>query len=187
MFAEIKTERLGIRSLQLTDAQRIFQYRTHPNVSRFQSWGTASPEVIHAYIEKLSVTTHGTPGLWYQLGITLRPDTRLIGDCSFRVLDTDERQAEIGIALAPEFQGQGFAGEALQALLEYLFITLGKHRVFGSVDPRNLSSVKLLRRVGMRQEAHFIKSFWFRGEWVDDLIFAILASEWSTRRVAPSG
>jgi RimJ/RimL family protein N-acetyltransferase len=38
--------------------------------------------------------------------------------------------------------------------------------------------MKLLQRVGMRQEAHFVKSLWFRGEWVDDVIFAILSSEW---------
>ena len=57
---------------------------------------------------------------------------------------------------------------------------LGQNRVFGSVDPNNVSSVKLLQRVGMRQEAHFVKSLWFKGEWVDDVIFAILASEWKS-------
>jgi RimJ/RimL family protein N-acetyltransferase len=30
----------------------------------------------------------------------------------------------------------------------------------------------------MRQEAHFRKSLWFKGEWVDDVVFAVLASEW---------
>ena len=36
----------------------------------------------------------------------------------------------------------------------------------------------LLRRVGMRQEAHFRESLWFKGEWADDVVFAILQSEW---------
>jgi RimJ/RimL family protein N-acetyltransferase len=53
--------------------------------------------------------------------------------------------------------------------------------VYGSVDPRNRASIALLARVGMRQEAHFRKSLWLRGEWVDDLVFAILESEWTRR------
>ena len=42
-------------------------------------------------------------------------------------------------------------------------------------------SVALLERVGMRKEAHFRKSIWFKGEWADDMVFAILASEWLDR------
>ncbi len=82
------------------------------------------------------------------------------------------------MTLAPEFQRQGYAGEAFRALLSYLFGTLGKHRVFGSVDPANTASIALLRRVGMRQEAHLVKSLWFRETWVDDVIFALLEEEW---------
>jgi RimJ/RimL family protein N-acetyltransferase len=36
----------------------------------------------------------------------------------------------------------------------------------------------------MRQEAHFVRSLWFKGEWVDDMIFAMLASDW--RRISLS-
>jgi RimJ/RimL family protein N-acetyltransferase len=49
------------------------------------------------------------------------------------------------------------------------------------VDPRNEPSVALLKRVGMRQEAHFRESLWFKGEWVDDMVFGILGSEWKSR------
>jgi RimJ/RimL family protein N-acetyltransferase len=55
---------------------------------------------------------------------------------------------------------------------------LNKHRVFASVDPRNAPSMKLLERVGMRKEAHFVRGLWFRNEWVDDVVFAILSDEW---------
>jgi RimJ/RimL family protein N-acetyltransferase len=52
--------------------------------------------------------------------------------------------------------------------------------VFASVDPRNVSSMRLLERVGMRKEAHFVQSLWFKDEWVDDVIFAMLAAEWKS-------
>ena len=184
MFPEILTERQSLRDLEVSDGPRVFAYHKHPDISRFQSWGTESVDVVQSYIRGLSAIEPGTPGPWYQVGIFLRAGGKLIGDCGFRVLESDPEQAEIGITLAPEFQGQGYATEALEAILDYLLVTLEKHRVFGSVDPRNVPSMKLLQRIGMRQEAHFVKSLWFKGEWVDDVIFAILASEWraSARR-----
>jgi RimJ/RimL family protein N-acetyltransferase len=112
------------------------------------------------------------------VGIYAQDGDKLIGDCGFRVATDDPEQAEIGITLAPEFQGRGYAAETLGALFDYLFVTSGKHRVFGSVDPRNLASMKLLERIGMRKEGHFVKSLRFRGEWVDDVIFAMLSEEW---------
>jgi RimJ/RimL family protein N-acetyltransferase len=178
MFPAITTERLALRDLEANDGPRVFSYHRHPDVARFQSWGTESVDVIQRYIRNLAAVEPGEPGHWYQVGVYLRESDKLIGDCGFRVLENAPEQAEVGITVAPEFQGQGYAAEALQALLNYLFKTLMKHRVVGSVDPRNTASIRLLERAGLRKEAHFVKSLWFRGEWVDDVIFAILAEEW---------
>jgi RimJ/RimL family protein N-acetyltransferase len=178
MFAEIITQRLALRDLEANDGPRIFSYHRRPEVSEFQSWGTESVDVVQSFIRSLATMQPGTPGKWYQVGIYLLDGGKLVGDCGFRTLTDDPEQVEIGMTLAPEFQGQGFATEAARALLDYLFVTLDKHRVFGSVDPRNVSSLKLLERLGMRKEAHFVKSLRFRGEWVDDMIFALLAEEW---------
>lgn len=84
-------------------------------------------------------------------------------------------------------QGRGFATEAVIALLDYLFHTRGKHRVAAGCDPRNLASVALLKRVGMRLEAHHIRSAWWKGEWTDEFLYASLVNEWSARRLAPRG
>ncbi len=178
-FTAILTERLALRGLETSDAQRIFEYRSRPEVSRFQTWGTQSPDEIESCISGLSAIEPGLPGSWYQIGVALRSSGKLVGDCGFHVLKAEPPQAELGVALAPEYQSQGHATEALRALLQYLLVTLGKHRAFGSVDPRNVRSIRLMQRVGMREEAHFVKSLWFKGEWVDDMIFAVLASEWT--------
>jgi RimJ/RimL family protein N-acetyltransferase len=86
---------------------------------------------------------------------------------------------EIGFTIAPAHQHQGYATAAVVALLDYLFTVLRKHRVWDSVDPRNQPSMALLRRVKMRQEAHFRDSLFWRGEWVDDVVFGLLASDWT--------
>ncbi len=180
MFTEIVTQRLALHDLEASDGPRVFSYHRRPEVARFQSWGTESVDVVQSFIRGLETLDPDTPGRWYQVGIFLA-DGKLIGDCGFRVKKDESQQAEIGITLAPEFQGHGYATEAVLALLDFLLITLGKHRVWGSVDPRNVASIRLLERIGMRKEAHFVQSLWFRGEWVDDVVFGILRSEWKSR------
>ncbi len=99
----------------------------------------------------------------------------------------DGRQVEIGFTLAPAAQGRGLGAEAVIGVLDFLFARLGKHRAFASVDPRNEPSLRLLQRVGMRQEAHFRRSLLFKGEWADDLVFAVLRSEWTDVRPGQVG
>ena len=74
--------------------------------------------------------------------------------------------------------GKGYATEALRAMVDYLFANLGKHRIVASVDPRNTPSIRLIERLGFRKEAHFKESYYLRGEWVDDIIYAMLRTEW---------
>lgn len=90
------------------------------------------------------------------------------------------------MTIAQEFQRRGFAAEALSLLLNALFVDLGKHRVFASIDPRNVASQGLVEHLGMRKEAHMVKSLWFKGEWVDDVVYAILAEEWRDRKCTRS-
>jgi RimJ/RimL family protein N-acetyltransferase len=181
VFAPIVTERLTLRVLEPADAEAVFAYRADPEVSRYQSWVPASAAEIRAFIEGLVDLGPDTPGRWFQLGITLRASGELIGDCGIRVSAPEPREAEVGITVAPAFQRRGLAAEALRALLGFLFDGLGKHRVYGSLDPRNAASRALLERVGMRREAHFVESLWFKGAWADDLVCAMLKREWDHR------
>jgi len=178
MEATILTERLNIRRLEPRDAEAAFTYRSDPEIRRYQNWEPASVEEVRTFIAGLEEIDVDTPGRWYQLGLQLRDSRVLAGDCGIHVQVHDPRQVEIGITLARESQGRGLATEALRAVLGYLFTTLAKHRVFGSVDPRNGPSLALLERVGMRREAHFVESLWFKGEWADDVIYAMLRREY---------
>ena len=63
----------------------------------------------------------------------------------------------------------------------HLFVERGKHRVMAECDARNVEPVGVLARVGMRQEAHHVESAWWKGEWTDELVHAVLAREWAAR------
>ena len=182
-FQELTTPRLILRRLRAEDAEPMFRYRSHPVVSRFQSWAPGAPSVTAAFIEEQIRVEPDTPGTWLQLGIVARDTGELLGDCGIHFPPANRHEVELGMTLAAQHQGRGYAMEALEALLEYVFDRLEKRRVYGSVDPGNVRSLRLLERAGLRREAHFHESLWFKGAWADDVICAMLATEWrSTHR-----
>jgi len=184
MSDELVTERLVLRALRQDDAETMFAYRSDPEIMRYQGWDPESLADVHEFIAEQAGYAAYAPGSWRQFAIALRADGTMIGDCAVHVPADKPEQAEFGITLAPAFQRRGYASEALRALLRLAFETLGKHRAFASVDPRNAPSIALFARAGFRKEAHHVESLWLMGEWVDDVIFALLAREWRAQVTA---
>ena len=178
MSGDITTERLLLRDLRNGDAEAMFAYRSDPEIMRYQGYDPESLNNVREFIASLELEEPYARGTWRQFAITLRVNGTLIGDCGVHVPDDKPEQAEFGITLAAAFQRRGYASEALHALLQLVFETLGKHRAFASVDPRNAPSIALFERAGFRKEAHFVESLWLMGGWVDDVVFALLAREW---------
>lgn len=178
---EISTDRLLLSPLCAADSTALFAYRSRPEVCRYQNWEPRSLDDAVEFIAGLASAEFDTPGTWFQFGIRLRDSGQLIGDLGVHFSE-DGLQAEIGFTLSPASQGRGLGTEAVIGVLDYLFQRMGKHRVSASVDPRNQPSLRLVQRVGMRQEAHFRESLLFKGEWTDDLVFAVLDSEWIGRK-----
>jgi RimJ/RimL family protein N-acetyltransferase len=106
----------------------------------------------------------------------------VIGDCGIHFPADDRQQVELGITLAPANQGQGLATEALITVLEYVFNRLGKHRAFAVTDAENHSAASLFRRLGFRQEAHFVEHLRFKGAWCSEDVFALLRREWQANQ-----
>lgn len=92
--------------------------------------------------------------------------------------NAQHRGGEIGYVINPDHQGRGYATEACRVLLRLGFDELGLHRITARVDRRNEPSAHVLRRLGMRQEAHLVQNEWFKGDWSDELDFAMLEDEW---------
>jgi RimJ/RimL family protein N-acetyltransferase len=182
----IETSRLILDELRPGDAAALFAYRSDPEVARYQGWQPTDESEAADFIAAQASVKFADAGSWCQRAIRLRNDGQLIGDLGMHFPDEVDGPVELGISLAPLFQRNGYAREAMMGVLNLVFGALGHRRVVGSVDPRNLASINLLRALGWRQEAHHRESLYWRGEWVDDMIFALLASEWSSIAVSVS-
>jgi hypothetical protein len=108
--------------------------------------------------------------------------SRVIGHLYLNLASVENLGAEIGWTLHPDFFGRGYAAEGASAMLDLAFGTLGLHLVRAELDPRNDASIALCRRLGMREEALFVKDMMFKGDWADTGVYAILAEEWAARR-----
>jgi RimJ/RimL family protein N-acetyltransferase len=176
-FDSVQTERLIIRRLRDEDLEPLVAYRSLPEVMWMQLWDSYDAEKGQKLIDGCKTVEPFTAGDSFQFGVELKATGELIGDLYFK-MDEAGKQAEIGYTFDPKFQGQGLASEAVRKLIDYAFKEKGLHRIYGITDPRHLRSIAMMKRMGMRQEAHFKESLWFKGEWADDVVFAILEKEW---------
>lgn len=175
--------RVVLRQLQPRDIDAFAAYRADPAVARYQGFDSYTREQAEAFIaENLTSAIPPAPGGWVQIAIARAADNALLGDCALHLQAHDPRLGEVGITLAPRWQGQGYAREALLGLLGYCFAELKLHRVVANTDTRNTASVRLLAGVGMRREGHFRQNGWFKGEWCDEYQYALLGQEWAARQ-----
>lgn len=178
---QLHTPRLHLRRLRPDDAAAICAYRGLPEVARYQSWETfGMTDATQLITDQLTVTP-AAPDSWLQLMIVLTEFGLPIGDCGIHFLSNVGQQVELGITLDPRYQHHGFAGEALEAMLSYVFDTLKMQRVSATTDAENKPAQELFQRLGFRQEAHFVEHVWFKGAWGSECVFAMLQREWQIR------
>ena len=153
-------------------------YRNDPEVARYQSWDGMTLAEAHALVESQAGREPGTAGEWFQFAVRQKSDGRLVGDFGLFIEAHDARLGELGFTFDRAHQGRGLATEAAQALLRFAFATLGLHRVKAGVDCRNAPAIRLLERLAFRREGHFIQHAWYKGEWCDEYLYALLRSEY---------
>ena len=175
----IETPRLLLRPLVAGDHADVFAYRSRADVVRYLYEGPSTEVELTAELArksaKVSIEREGD-GLC--LAVVPRELGRVVGDVVLSWTSEAHRQGEIGFVLHPDYQGLGYAREASWVLLQIGFEELGLHRIVGRLDARNAASAGLLQRLGMRREAHFVENEYVKGEWTDEAVFALLASEW---------
>lgn len=185
--APMTTERLTLRLMTADDVDDVYAYHSLEEVCRYLLFEPRSREQVVEKVDACSkATTLAADGDFLQLAIEL-PATddapaRVIGDSFFRLASVSESRGEIGWTMNPDFARRGYSAEAARVMLGIAFEKIGLHRVIANLDPRNDASIALCLRLGLREEAHFVQDMWFKGEWADTGIYAILREEWLAAR-----
>ena len=180
----LSSPQLLLRRLEHGDAAAICGYRSLPEVARYQSWESFGLDDAARLIDGQREMEPGVPGTWLQLAIVEKATEVVVGDCGLHCRQDDPRQMELGVTLAPSHQGRGYATEALRCVIDFAFGTLDKHRISATTDAENHRAASLFRRLGFRQEAHFVEHLWFKGHWGSEFVFGLLRREWESRKAS---
>ena len=175
--AAIRTRRLTLRRVRLSDADAFFDFASEDIWSRFLPTAPrpyqkrdAERWIARKYLE--DQTTYPT---W-----AIEIDGRMSGWIGLNI-ETEHAHAELSYALRPDFRGQGLATEAVRAVVDRVFLDTQLGRVWGRVDPPNVASVRVLEKLGMQREAVMRRAFVRQGELTDLAVYGLLRSEWTPR------
>ena len=179
MELPIRTERLTLRAVTADDFDDHLRLYGDPRVLRYLYEEAFDRESVVPHFERRLVSALPDEGMW--LNLVVEHDGRFVGEVGMCLVSRAHRQCEIGYSFLPEEAGHGYATEAASVMLGLCFTELDAHRVIGRIDARNDASARLLQRLGMRREAHLRENEFVKGEWTDEIIYAMTEDEWRAR------
>jgi ribosomal-protein-alanine N-acetyltransferase len=144
---KLETERLVLRRLEKRDAYDMYEYAKDPEASRFLTWNP-HPNLSYtkAYV-KFLIKKYRTCE-YFDWAVVEKSSGKFIGTCGFSVFSPENRKAEIGYVLNPDFHGFGYGIEAVRKVIDYAFSELLLHRIEARCIEENKSSIKLLEKCG---------------------------------------
>ncbi len=181
----IETKRLILREMRPSDAADLLEYQSNPEIVRYIPWPVGNPETVQRHIEKTLASSKSLPeeeGECLVLVWELKESGKVIGQSNISIQSLEHRRGEVGWVTHQDFQRQGYAYEASLAMLNFGFEELNLHRVVAEMDTRVPASAAVAMKLGMRKEAEQREVEFFKGEWCDMWIFAILKSEFEARQ-----
>jgi RimJ/RimL family protein N-acetyltransferase len=178
----LTTDRLKIRALTPDDLERHFAMFSDPEVVRYLYFGPFDRSAALDHLTRRTSEDLPSEGGWINFGVELKDEGILIGELAMGFISVTHAHYEVGYVFDPMYAGNGYATEGAEVIVELAFSGLGAHRVSGRLDARNTPSARVLEKLGMRPEANFVENEFVKGEWTDELVYAILEPEWRALR-----
>jgi RimJ/RimL family protein N-acetyltransferase len=161
--------------LAIVGDDRVTTWLAFDSRTREQSLATVNSAVERAQLD---------PREEYYFAITRRDDNQLIG--FVRLGLAGEKAAKLGYAIAADHWGNGYATDAARQMLQFGFGTLGLHRISAAIGPENVSSIAVVKRLGLSYEGRLRHHVFTNGNWRDSLLYSILTDEWTRLTAAES-
>lgn len=172
----LETRRLRLRALSMRDERDMFRYASDPEVSRHVLWEAhETPRQTRSTLRAaLKQYRTGAPA---SFAIERRSDRRMIGTIGFMWVSCEHRSAEVGYSLARDCWNQGYATEALAAVLRFGFDTLGLNRIEAQHELTNPASGRVMEKCGMTCEGILRQRVFNKGRFSDVKLYAILRDD----------
>lgn len=173
-FPELRTPRLLLRQLTPADAEAMRFFRSDEEFLRYIP-REKEPTLLQAqqHLRLLAELEATNEAVTWALSRPEQP-AQLLGTICLWHLQAQHHRAEVGYGLHPDFSGQGLMAEALQAVIGYSFDHLRLHSLEAQLDPENAASVRLLRKHGFEQEAHYRENYHFQDQYFDTAVYSLL-------------
>jgi len=165
-----------LRELRATDAPSLLAAMS---IEEVQQSISPPPSTVEGF-EKFVAWTHRERAAGRSVCFAVVPhgsDTA-VGLFQLRSLEPDFGTSEWGFALAREFWGTGVFGEGAELVLDFAFEVVGAHRLEARAAFKNNRGNGALRKLGAVQECVLPRSFFRNGEYLDQVLWTILAEEW---------
>jgi RimJ/RimL family protein N-acetyltransferase len=98
-------------------------------------------------------------------------------------LDSPHRLMELACWLVPSERKKGYATEATQLMVDYLFLSKELVRIQAIVDVRNKESQRVLEKAGFQREGTMRDETFDRGAWRDFYLYSIIRREWKEPKI----
>ncbi len=173
----IRTPRLLLRPIKLTDIDDVFAYARDPEWSRFLPIEQPyERRLAEQFVARQALADWDESPEW---GIEY--EGRVVGTVALRP-DRKHRRAGIGYALARWLWGQGIMTEAAGAIVDQAFQQLAIERLDSFAIAGNVGSTRVMEKLGMQREGVLRRRRMQRGELYDEVHYSILRDEWEGSR-----
>ena len=169
-----------LRELRTSDAKSLFAMLTPEEVSRFISPPPSTVEGFKGFIAW--TLRQRTAGVYSCFAVTLKGSDTAIGIFQVRETEPGFGSAEWGFAIGSAFWGTGAFQDGAELILEFAFETLGVHRLEARAAVLNERGNGALLKTGAVQEAILRKSFLRNGQYLDQVLYAIIKDDWYASR-----
>ena len=159
MSSILHSERIKLRAILETDTEAIYNYRSLPEVAKYQYWEPFTMEQTQDFVSRCCNPNLDEEDQW--IGLAIMYQEEVIGDCAFKI---SEKIAEIGCNISPEYQGMGLAKETLFLIITYCFRCRDVKEIIGITDSINIPSVRLMQSLGMVKVPDFETQLVCKGE-----------------------
>jgi len=176
-FPTLETERLLLNKVEEQDAGRFFDILSRDEVTSYYGMDSLiHPEEAIEMIRSFHTTFMLKRGMRW--AIRFKETNEFIGTIGLNNLNLYSKKAELGYELHPDYWRRQLMQEAIRVVLKHAFAELGLYRIGAVTYPENLSSNRLLEKLGFTQEGRLRGYLHQRNESHDALIFSLLRTEW---------